>query len=277
MKIGIVYDLKDDYDINLVKSNDFTVLEEVILLSNILSQLGHEIKLINGIYFLIDNIKIIKESYDLLINMVEGYDSRNRESLVPALLELYKIPFIGSDCYANTICLDKYLAKLIAQSCGVQTPKYAVYIKNTQTIINDIPKTKQIVLKPTCGGSSDGLLLMVNDNNDIMSILKNKSIEFNQNILIEEYIQGTDISISLYGNSLNGYEIIGGVEILDKNNKELILYDQTYKENYDVKKISPRWNNSTKEKTYKMCIEMSNAIDLRGFFRFDFRLYFERW
>src|SRR5256885_8104056 len=50
---------------------------------------------------------------DLVFNMAEGIKGRNRESQVPALLELLDIPYSGSDPAALNIALDKALAKKI--------------------------------------------------------------------------------------------------------------------------------------------------------------------
>lgn len=272
MKIGIIYDLKDDYSIETVESEDFTQLEEVILLSNFLIELEHNVELIHGIAFLLDNIKKIKNTYDLIINMTEGCASRNREALVPALLELYGIPYIGSDCYANNVTLDKHLTKLIARECNIPTPSFSIFIQKENIFLNTLPTSNQVVLKPVYGGASDGITLLKKNNPDLLSIIKNLSKKFEQNILIEEYVSGCDFSVSMYGNADYGYKIIGGVEILDKSSNSLTVYDRKYKKNFDVLKIAPRWTSSTRDQIYQMCQKMSMIINLSGFFRFDFKV-----
>ena len=48
---------------------------------------------------------------DLVFNIAEGQGSRNREAWVPTLLDLYNIPYVGSDPLALTLGLDKSMAK----------------------------------------------------------------------------------------------------------------------------------------------------------------------
>lgn len=48
MKIGIIYDLKDDYTFDNTDVDDFTDLEEITNLTNILVKLGHSVNLIHA-------------------------------------------------------------------------------------------------------------------------------------------------------------------------------------------------------------------------------------
>ena len=63
---------------------------------------------------------------DLVFNIAEGFQGRNRESAVPALLELLDIPYTGSDPATLSIALDKALAKRMVRTHGVLTPDFQV-------------------------------------------------------------------------------------------------------------------------------------------------------
>src|SRR5256885_6124743 len=56
---------------------------------------------------------------DLVFNIAEGFKGRNRESQVPAMLELLDIPYTGSDPATLSIALDKALAKKIVRQHGI--------------------------------------------------------------------------------------------------------------------------------------------------------------
>ena len=55
---------------------------------------------------------------DIVFNIAEGFKGRNRESQVPALLELLDIPYTGCDPATLSIALDKALAKKIVRQAG---------------------------------------------------------------------------------------------------------------------------------------------------------------
>jgi len=61
---------------------------------------------------------------DVVFNIAEGFKGRNRESQVPALLELLDIPYTGSDPATLAIALDKGLAKKIVRQHGIYTPNF---------------------------------------------------------------------------------------------------------------------------------------------------------
>ncbi|MCH5172516.1 MAG: ATP-grasp domain-containing protein [Erysipelotrichales bacterium] len=272
MKIGVIFDLKSDYTLNIADSDDFTSLDEVVFLMNTLIEMGHTACLLQSIDFISQNISYIKQEFDLIINLIEGNGSRNREALVPALLEINGIRYIGSDCFANIVCLDKHLTKLVVRDCGIKTPKSSLYLNSFASIIGEIPNTTNIVLKPVNGGSSDGITLVQRENPSFISIVKGLSSKFEQNILIEEYVEGSDYSVSMYGNPNNGYKIIGAVKIIDNHMKNLILYDKKYKKNFNVTKIYPDWADKIKNGVYESCIKIAKTLNLSGFFRLDFRV-----
>ena len=59
---------------------------------------------------------------DVVFNIAEGFRGRNRESAVPALLELLDIPYTGSDPAALSVSLDKALAKrMVRTACSRPT------------------------------------------------------------------------------------------------------------------------------------------------------------
>ena len=64
---------------------------------------------------------------DLVFNIAEGFKGRNRESQVPALLELLDIPYTGSDPATLSIALDKAIAKRIVRQHGIHTPNFQIF------------------------------------------------------------------------------------------------------------------------------------------------------
>ena len=61
---------------------------------------------------------------DIVFNISEGFKGRNRESQVPAILDLYDIPFAGADALTLGVTLDKVVAKKCFIADGIPTARY---------------------------------------------------------------------------------------------------------------------------------------------------------
>ncbi len=59
------------------------------------------------------------KKWDLVFNIAEGLYGDGRESVVPAILDQYRIPYVFSGPVILGISLNKYLTRLIVSAAGV--------------------------------------------------------------------------------------------------------------------------------------------------------------
>ncbi|EMY77541.1 D-alanine--D-alanine ligase C-terminal domain protein [Leptospira weilii serovar Ranarum str. ICFT] len=169
----------------------------------------------------------------VLFHLMEGFCSRNRESLIPAAAELFGFPHTGSDVYCQNLSLDKNLTRIFAQSIGVPIApgflirsqkdfvppkKKSIGSKESSFESNGssaCPKFNFVVpkgfsfpgfLKPAGEGSSLGIgeESVVSDEKDLCLKLSSKSEVFFP-YLVEEYLTGTEYTISVIGSAILGY------------------------------------------------------------------------
>lgn len=156
----------------------------------------------------IDNIS--KHKNDIVFFAIwSGTLSRNRKSLIPAICESYNIDYIGADVYVQTICQDKYLTKLFCKDYNIEIPKGYVF----DDLINFIKITNltfPLIIKPNCEGSSIGISdkNIVDNYNDAYKLAKKLLKKF-KTILIEEYVDGDEVSVCIVGkDSIEFCEVI---------------------------------------------------------------------
>lgn len=108
MKIGITYDIKEQYGFTSLDLNftDFLNVADVSFAKEELEKCGHEVFLLGNAQQMIHNLNQ-NISVDLVFNLAWGYRGRNREGLIPAILEGYGIAHTGTDSYGCSLCLDK--------------------------------------------------------------------------------------------------------------------------------------------------------------------------
>lgn len=274
MKIGIAYDTFDMYDLDIQNGlyYDFAEIASINTLKQEIESLGYQTELLGNTSNIIQLIKNDSFSCDLVYNTVEGIKSRNREGLLPSLLEIHNIPCIGTDAFGLSITLDKALTKILAKHLNILTPDYFVVSPyHNQEFINENLKKIQfpVILKPNYEGNSSGICVcdtVALAKKEIMRLLK----QYNTKILCEEFIYGKEITVPVIGNSPNDmlYEITT-VDI-QKNND--FWLDSNCKILGDYKNVILDINNELKEKFKQISFNMFEAVGCNDFARFDYRL-----
>ncbi len=220
----------------------------------------------------------LKENHlDIVFNVAEGKGGRGREAQVPAILNLYSIPFTGSDETTLCIALDKGLAKKIVKSCRVKTPVFFVW-NETQT---KLPRNLHfpVIVKPNAEGSSKGVLgtMLAHNRKELKMLLKEKWDRYHQPILVEEYINGREFTVGVVGNGTDKH-VFRPMEILisnEGNPDRSKIYSFHVKTNYEkyVKYQCPaNIEAETEEKMIQIADQIYDLLECRDFARIDFML-----
>ena len=117
------------------------------------------------------------------------------DGLVQAWLELYKIPYTGSDVKASGLAMDKVLAKNILRSFGLPVLDSLVFNSFEDTCGADIKYPA--CLKPVSEGSSIGVLKARNDE-ELESHLTKLWLMY-ENVMVEPWIDGEDYTVGYLG------------------------------------------------------------------------------
>lgn len=85
---------------------------------------GHEVVLIEADADAYEKLR--NSGIDLVFNISEGTHGEDRESQLPAMLEMLGLPYTGSGPLALALCLHKGKAKEILSWHGIPTPLFRV-------------------------------------------------------------------------------------------------------------------------------------------------------
>ncbi len=147
---------------------------------------------------------------DLVFNLCESLQSDDRhEIVIPALLDLLKIPYTGSGPLALGISLHKDKTQRTLKSAGIPVPAYVVLSEDLTFPTEDIKLVHKhklqypLIVKPTRENASVGIdeFSVVTNDQDLLSQLERLRSEYKQPLLVEEYIDGKEFNVSLLGNS----------------------------------------------------------------------------
>jgi D-alanine-D-alanine ligase len=121
MKVGFTYDLRSwylDRGYSMEDTAEFDKIDTVNSLEAVVSKMGFETEKIGNAFQLIEALAAGKK-WDLVFNIAEGLYGDGRESVVPAILDQYRIPYVFSGPVILGVSLNKYLTRLIVASAGV--------------------------------------------------------------------------------------------------------------------------------------------------------------
>ncbi|MBN2479350.1 MAG: methyltransferase domain-containing protein [Parachlamydiales bacterium] len=225
--------------------------------------------------------KLKKNPIDLVFNLCdEGYSNDAKKELhIPALLEMLNIPYTGSAPNNLALSYDKSIVCDIAKSLQIEVPSQFLIDDENHLTSNSVKFP--VLVKPSCGDGSIGITQKAVCNNcdellDYINYLK-KELDHTP-ILIQEFLQGREISVGVIGN-LPDLEILPILEVdyedLDKDLPKILSYeskwvlDSPYSQKIQYKQAN------LKEEIYQSivnsCKKLFKRLDCKDYARFDFR------
>ena len=230
MKIGLTFDLRSwytDRGYSLDETAEFDKQETVDALENSLKAMGYETEPIGNTFQLIDALAAGKR-WDFVFNIAEGLYGDGRESVVPAILDQYKIPYAFSGPVIMGLSLNKHLAKLVVAAAGVPVSPGILI-----TELKDLDKCNlqyPLFVKPVSEGTGKGITekSFVISPEELKAMVEWILKEFRQPALVEEYLPGREFTVGIVGYGEEA-AAIGGMEVICANN---LPYSVEVKENY---------------------------------------------
>lgn len=146
--------------------------------------------------------KIIKHNPDLVFNFVESVEGiASYEYCMAGLYELIGVPYTGNipSCLGN--CLNKDRTKNILRSFGINTPNSLTLKPKNKISEENFALKYPVILKLLNEDASIGIseLSVVNNFKDVKKRLKFLFDTYNQDVIVEEYIDGRELNIAVLG------------------------------------------------------------------------------
>jgi D-alanine-D-alanine ligase len=187
---GMPTDAWDDLD------SDVTVNAIV----SALESRGHSATFLEGNLTLIDSLPRLKP--DICFNICEGHWGDSRESHVPALLEMLRIPYTASGVMTLALTLDKPMTKRVLAFHGLPTPAFQVFERADEPIDADL--TFPLFVKPSREGTGMGVSgdSVVHTAAQLRERLAEQIARYRQPILVERFIRGREVTVGVIGNLL---------------------------------------------------------------------------
>jgi D-alanine-D-alanine ligase len=215
MRVGLTYNSLPEKNSRL-KTDEFSEFDDISVIMAIKEAIesgGHDVILIEANENAYEKLKNSK--LDFVFNIAEGLHGESRESQIPAMLEMLRIPYTGSGVLTQAITLDKKRTKEILLYYGIPTPRFQLFISANEEI--DPRLRFPLFVKPNAEGSSKGITKksLVNTEQELRKMINFVINRYHQPALVEEYLEGREFTVSILGN--DPPKLLPIVEILFDN------------------------------------------------------------
>lgn len=232
MKIGLTYDLRREYlaaGYGEEETAEFDSQNTIDSLDGALRRLGHETDHIGNARQLVQRLAR-GDRWELVFNICEGLRGPGREAQVPALLDLYEIPYTFSDPLVMSLSLHKSMMKAVARDAGLPTAPSAL-IEHPGQLCRTNGLHYPLLVKPVAEGTSKGIspASRVTDPSALELACRRLLEEFRQPALVEEFLPGREFTVGLLGTG-EAAQVLGTLEILLGSEAEPGVYSYTNKE-----------------------------------------------
>ncbi|MGE0872937.1 MAG: ATP-grasp domain-containing protein [Kofleriaceae bacterium] len=245
--------------------------ETIIAIANALARQGHIVVHLEATP---DLPRVLAEAdVDLIFNIAEGVEGRNREAQVPALCELLGIPYTGSDSATLAIALDKALGKKVLLQHDILTPKFQLMESARERLSPDMKFP--LIVKPNAEGSSKGIgsTSVVDTEEELRATVKNIVENYRQPALVEEYIAGREFTVGLLGDKRP--RVLPPMEIKFKKDNPRPVYDYAVKQEWEEHvyyECPAKLTESEQKAMEKIARATFWALDCRDVARVDMRM-----
>ena len=196
--------------------------------------------------------KIEKLRPDVVLNGLHG--TYGEDGVMQGILDFLGVPYAGSGVLGCSVSMDKILSKEIMSANGVLTPRWQVLTK-----AGDYKLKYPAVLKPAAEGSAVGVFIVKNKKEAAKAFPKVKKYG---EVLAEEYIKGTEISVPVLGS-----RALPAIEIVPSN--EFYDYDAKYTPGRSNHIIPARIGAKLLKKAGETALKVHRILRCKDFSRTD--------
>ncbi len=233
MTIGFTYDLRSDYRREGYSEEETAEFDRESTIESIemaLRDLGYQVDRIGHVRHLVERLAR-GDRWEMVFNICEGMHGIGREAQVPALLDVYRIPYTFSDPLVLSLTLHKGMTKRVVRDQGIATPGFSI-IENMEDCA-EVILPYPLFVKPNAEGTGKGInaLSKVNTAEELDNVCKELLSRYPSGLLVEEYLPGREFTVGILGTGSMAYSI-GIMEILYKTAGAENIYSYQAKSDY---------------------------------------------
>ncbi len=214
-----------------------------------------------------DLARLVADASRIDAALVILHGPHGEDGTIQGLLELLDIPYQGSGVLGSALAMNKLAAKQMYSRHGIPTPGYIALSPGKPVGPDEIVARLGLpaVVKPVLAGSSIGMSLV--KQAEEMEQALDKAFSFDSNVLVEAYIQGTEITCGVLGN--RDLEALPPIEIIPAAAHAFFDYEAKYTAGATEEICPARLDQELTGRVQELARRAHRALFCRGYSRTD--------
>ncbi len=252
-------------------------INDALAIFEVLKELGHDVELLNGEY---DIFSIPERNFDAIFNVCDdGF--RNDPLLephVPALLDIFNLPYTGNNYLTLGWRLNKARVKQYFCFHKIPTPEFQVFKTGKEEL--NLKLKFPLFVKPVHEDASIGIRQdsLCKNKKELKKKINEIIKDYNEGALVEEFIKGREFNVAVVGNEDPIVLPVSEIDFtgLPKKLAPIVTYNAKWDEDsVEYKKTPPVVPAKIDKKTQKilqdLAVKCYKILNCRGYARVDFR------
>ena len=217
---------------------------------------------------------VVRERIDVVFPVLHG--ENGEDGAMQGLLQMAGIAYVGPHVAASAVSMDKTLTKLVVDNAQVpqaawQLVRASELHHRMDGVLNMLEQKFEypMFVKPAGTGSSVGVSKAAG-RDDLREALLNAG-EYDEKILVEEFIHGREIEVAVMGNDNPVASVCGEID----SGAEFYDYDSKYITDTSTAYIPARIDENVEEQVREAAVKVYSAIGCQGLSRVDFFVTYE--
>jgi D-alanine-D-alanine ligase len=213
----------------------------------------------------INNEKI---NFDVAFIMLHG--SPGEDGKLQGYFDLIGLPYTSCDALTSSLTMNKGYSKAIVDGIsGLNIARSIQLFENTELsekkVLNNL--VLPLFIKPNNGGSSIGMSKVKSDS-ELKDAL-NKAFNEDQQVLVEEFVEGREFSIGVYKNE-NGIQVLPATEVIPTN--DFFDFEAKYTPGATEEITPGRMTEEEKSRVERIVTDVYLKLNCKGMVRIDYFL-----
>lgn len=209
---------------------------------------------------------LIDGDFDVAFICLHG--KYGEDGTLQGLLEMIGLPYIGSGVWSSSLAIDKAKSKVFYQMSDIPVPPSITLYADNQVDIDSLVDDlgDHCVVKPATEGSALGVFI-VEGKDEIQEAIE-KVWDFDDEILVEKYVEGKELTVAVIGNE--DPRALPIIEIVPVN--EFYDYESKYTPGASQHICPARLSDETTQRVQELAVKAHLALGCSGVSRSDFIL-----